>query len=179
MPVVDAKAFHKRRVQQVSAHRTSMEDEESEVVLEKLAKVVENRAAGLFEACVERSAAGRDDWRNHARGAHQRHTLPADHARSASRARPRQSSSCARRWTRCRPRQRPTQVFLCNMGSLREHKARADFSRGFFARGRLRSDLAGGFKTRGSGRGSVCQIQRARRGDLLDGRELPARWCRR
>ena len=27
------------------------------------------------------------------------------------------------------------QVFLCNMGPLREHKARADFSRGFFATG--------------------------------------------
>jgi methylmalonyl-CoA mutase N-terminal domain/subunit len=34
---VDAKAFHKRRVAQVSAHRTSMEDEASELVLEKLA----------------------------------------------------------------------------------------------------------------------------------------------
>ena len=42
-PAVDAKAFHKRRVQQVAAHRTSLEEDESEVVLEKLAKVVESQ----------------------------------------------------------------------------------------------------------------------------------------
>jgi len=42
--------------------------------------------------------------------------------------------------------QRP-QVFLCNMVSLREHKARADFSRGFFAVGGYDLLSSQGFKT--------------------------------
>ena len=57
-PAVDAEAFHKRRVQQVASHRTSLEDDESELVLEKLAEVVESRGTDLFEACVEAVAAG-------------------------------------------------------------------------------------------------------------------------
>jgi methylmalonyl-CoA mutase len=33
VPVEDAKAFHKRRVQQVASHRTSLEENQSEIVL--------------------------------------------------------------------------------------------------------------------------------------------------
>jgi len=39
------------------------------------------------------------------------------------------------------------QVFLCNMGPLREHNARADFSRGFFAVGGYETISPAGFKT--------------------------------
>jgi methylmalonyl-CoA mutase len=38
-------------------------------------------------------------------------------------------------------------VFLCNMGSLKEHKARADFSRGFFSAGGFEIVSPTGFKT--------------------------------
>ena len=39
------------------------------------------------------------------------------------------------------------QVFLCNMGSLRDYKARADFSAGFFAVGGYEVTSPRGFKT--------------------------------
>jgi len=41
----------------------------------------------------------------------------------------------------------PVQVFLCNMGSLKEHKARADFARGFFSVGGYEVVSPEGFKT--------------------------------
>jgi len=41
----------------------------------------------------------------------------------------------------------PAQVFLCNMGSLKEHKARADFARGFFSVGGYEVVSPSGFKT--------------------------------
>jgi methylmalonyl-CoA mutase len=39
----------------------------------------------------------------------------------------------------------PATIFLCNMGPLKEHKARADFSRGFFAVGGYEADSPAGF----------------------------------
>jgi len=38
-------------------------------------------------------------------------------------------------------------VFLCNLGSLKEHKARADFARGFFSVGGFEVVSPAGFKT--------------------------------
>jgi methylmalonyl-CoA mutase len=45
-----------------------------------------------------------------------------------------------------RKKPRP-EVFLCNLGGLREYKARADFSRGFFAAGGYEVVSPEGFKT--------------------------------
>ena len=42
---------------------------------------------------------------------------------------------------------RPPRVFLCNMGELKEHKARADFARGFFAAGGFEAVSTGAFAT--------------------------------
>ena len=46
-PVTDAKAFHQRRAQQIASYRTSLEDSESEVVLDKLSRIVDARRRGL------------------------------------------------------------------------------------------------------------------------------------
>ena len=51
------------------------------------------------------------------------------------------------------------EVFLCNMGGLRDYKARADFSRGFFATGRLRGRFPGGIQNAGGCGESICQIE--------------------
>jgi methylmalonyl-CoA mutase len=146
VPVIDAKAFHKRRVQQVSAHRTSMEDEESELVLEKLAKVVELRGLGLFEACVEAASAGatigeitRAVRINDAPCQPITPVCMTRVAASVERLRQPMDAFVAR------GNERP-QVFLCNMGPLKEHKARADFSRGFFAVGGYEVISPDGFK---------------------------------
>jgi methylmalonyl-CoA mutase len=147
VPAVDAKAFHKRRVAQVSAHRTSMEDEASELVLEKLARVIENRAGGLFESCVEAVAAGATIGEI-TRAIRINDTpcepvTPVCITRAATlveRLRDAMDRFAAR--TQALP-----QVFLCNMGGLRDHKARADFARGFFSVGGYDVISPEGFKT--------------------------------
>lgn len=143
----DTQAFHKRRVQQVSAHRTSMEDEESEIVLERLAAVVESKGTGLFEACVEAVAAGATIGEI-TRAVRINETpcqpvTPVCITRlSASVERLRSAMDAFAKDGKDRPR-----VFLCNMGSLRDYKARADFSRGFFAVGGFEVLSPDGFKT--------------------------------
>jgi methylmalonyl-CoA mutase len=135
VPALDAKAFHKRRVQQVSAHRTSMEDEESEVVLEKLAKVVENRGPGLFESCLDAAAAGATIGEiTRALRINDTPCQPITPVCITRVAAPIERLRAAMDKFVARTHERP-RVFLCNMGSLREHKARADFARGFFAVG--------------------------------------------
>ncbi len=51
------------------------------------------------------------------------------------------------------------QVFLCNLGPLREHKARADFSRGFFAMGGYEVVSPEGFKTPEAAAAAFAQSQ--------------------
>jgi methylmalonyl-CoA mutase len=135
-PAEDARAFHKRRVQQVASHRTSLEEDQSEIVLEKLAKVVEARAArgaDLFEACVAAVAAGATlgEITRAVRISDSPCTpiQPLSITRAASALE--KLRAATDRYV-AGGRERP-KVFLCNMGPLREHKARADFSRGFLS----------------------------------------------
>lgn len=132
---VDATAFHKRRVQQVSAHRTALEDEASELVLEKLANVVESRGNGLFEACIEAVSAGATIGEiTRAVRINETPCPPVTPVRITRAAVPYEQLRAAADKAAARTGQRP-QIFLCTMGSLRDFKARADFSRGFFAAG--------------------------------------------
>ena len=58
----DAKSFHRRRVQQVTSHRTSLEDWENEAVLDELHRIVDFNGTELFEACVKAVSAGAPPW---------------------------------------------------------------------------------------------------------------------
>lgn len=132
VPASDPAAFHKRRAQQVAAARTSADESRHQAVLDQLAQVVGRSGPSLFEACTLAAAAGatlgeitravRIQDRPNApitpvcltRVSSQFETLRASldrHAASSGR--------------------RPA-VFLANLGPLKQHKARADFSRGFF-----------------------------------------------
>jgi methylmalonyl-CoA mutase len=133
VPSEDAKAFHKRRVQQVASHRTSLEEDQSEIVLEKLAKVVESKGPDLFDACVEAIVSGAtlgeitravriNDSPSPA-------ITPVCITRVAANLE--QLRAATDRYIAA-GHQRP-KAFLLNMGPLREHKARADFSRGFLS----------------------------------------------
>jgi len=146
-PVADATVFHKRRVQQVASHRTSLEDDESEVVLEKLAKVVNFKGADLFEACVEAVSAGATIGEITRAIRINDSPCPPITPVHISRASVGIESLRAAmdRWT-AQGQERP-QAFLCNMGSLRDYKARADFSRGFLAVGGYEAVSPAGFKT--------------------------------
>jgi methylmalonyl-CoA mutase len=143
----DVKTFHKRRVQQVAAHRTSMEEGEGETVLQKLAQVLEAKATAEFEACVEAVAAGATIGEvTRAVRINDSPCEPITPVCITRAAIAFEKLRAAMDACTARTGERPS-VFLCNMGPLREHKARADFSRGFFAAGGYEVVSPAGFKT--------------------------------
>jgi methylmalonyl-CoA mutase len=145
-PAVDAALFHKRRAQQVASHRMSLDDPESDDVLRKLSNIVNFRGDGLFAECVEAVSAGATLGEIvRAIRIHDHPCAPIVPVKLARAATPFEKlrSGTDRR---AREGKRP-QVFLCNMGPLREHKARADFSSGFFAAGGYEVISPDGFKT--------------------------------
>ncbi len=143
VPVVDAKAFHKRRVQQIASHRTSLEDAENQVVLDRLAEVIGPKIADGFEACVAAAAAGAT------LGELTRAVRIVDSpcVPITPVCLTRASAQFERLRAAMNRQPAPAKVFLCNMGSLKEHKARADFSRGFFSVGGFEVQSPAGFKT--------------------------------
>ena len=142
-PVVDARAFHKKRVQQIISHRTSLEDAENQVVLDRLAEVIGPHVADGFDACVAAAGAG-------ATLGELTRAIRILDSPSAP-ITPVCLTRVAARFEELRAamnrQSEPAQVFLCNMGSLKEHKARADFARGFFSVGGYEVVSPSGFKT--------------------------------
>jgi len=146
-PESDARTFHKRRVQQVASHRVSFEDSENENVMTKLSQVVDFKGAELFDACVEAISAGATLGET-ARAIRINDSAcepitPVRLTRAAA-AFEGLRDAMGRYTAR---HKHAARVFLCNMGGLREHKARADFSRGFFAAGGYEVVSPAGFKT--------------------------------
>lgn len=147
VPAVDIKAFHKHRVQQVSSYRTSLEDEDSQKVLEKLSNIVDFKGSELFEACVDAISAGATIGElTRAIRIHESPCAPVTPVCLTRAAVPVEKLRAAMDRTVAKTGERPA-VFLCNMGSLKEYKARADFSRGFFAVGGYDAIGAKAFKT--------------------------------
>jgi methylmalonyl-CoA mutase len=135
VPALDAKLFHKRRAQQVASHRTSLDDPDSEVVLKKLSNIVNIRGEGLFAECLEAVAAGATLGEIvRAIRIHDHPCPPVVPVSLTRAAAPFERLRAALDRHTALHGQRP-RVFLCNMGPLRDHKARADFSRGFFSVG--------------------------------------------
>lgn len=144
VPAADAKTFHKRRAQQVASHRTSLDDADNQLVLDRLAEIVGPKGEDFFDACVEAVSAGATlgEITRAIRIKDSpcepitpvcliRSALPIEGLRAAMN---RRSGG-------------PAKVFLCNMGPLKEHKARADFARGFFSVGGYEVISPAGFKT--------------------------------
>lgn len=147
VPKTDSAPFHKRRVQQIISHRTSLEDQENSAVLQRLANIIGANGSALVDACVKAAEAGATlgEMTRAVRISDSpcspvspveliRRTVPLEQMRAATE---RQAQKLGE----------PAKVFLCNMGSLKEFKARADFSAGFFAVAGYSADIPGGFKT--------------------------------
>lgn len=140
----DTKAFHKRRVQQVASHRTELEEAESQIVLDRLATIIGLKGAELFEACVAAVAAGATlGEATRALRINDSPCEPLTPVCITRAARPIEELRAAMN----RRTGGPAKVFLCNMGLLKDHKARADFSRGFFSVGGYEVVSPTGFKT--------------------------------
>jgi methylmalonyl-CoA mutase len=143
----DMAAFHRRRVQQVTATRTAADDGEHHVVLERLAQVVGREKEALFAAAIEAGAAGAtlgevtrairiEDRPDEP-------LVPVCLTRAAEGFERLRGAVDARR---ARTGRQPT-VFLANMGPLKQHKARADFARGFLEVAGFRVISPAGFET--------------------------------
>lgn len=146
-PAIDAVAFHKRRVQQVTSHRTGLEDDESELVLEKLAQVINKKETALFEACVDAVAAGATLGEiTRAIRISDSPCAPVTRVRITRAAAQVEKLREGADAFSARTGQAPT-AFLCNMGSLKEHKGRADFSRSFLSMGGFEAVSPAGFKS--------------------------------
>ncbi len=144
VPAADPQAFHKRRVQQVAAHRTELDEAESQVVLDRLANIIGLKGADLFEACAAAVAAGATlGEATRALRINDSPCEPLTPVCITRVARPIEELRAAMN----RRAGGPAKVFLCNMGPLKEHKARADFSRGFFSVGGYEVISPTGFKT--------------------------------
>lgn len=148
-PATDAQPFYKHRVQQVESYRTGLEEPESQVVLEQLGRVVSSKDSSLFEVCAEAAAAGAtlgevtrairiSDSPSPA-------ITPLNITRSAHDV---EQLRTAMDVFAARTGAKPS-AFLLNMGPLKEHKARADFSRGFLSVGGYEVISPEGFKTPG------------------------------
>ena len=148
VPAVDATAFHKRRAQQIASHRTSLDDAENQIVLDRLAAIIGPKGvkgAGSFESCVEAVSAGATLGEiTRAIRILDSPSAPITPVCLTRAATPIEALRAA-----MNRQAEPAKVFLCNMGSLKEHKARADFSRGFFGVGGFEVISPAGFKTPG------------------------------
>jgi len=141
-PASDA-SFHRRRVQQVASHRTSLDDEANALVLDQLSQIVAMKNGDLFEACIEGVSAGAT--LGEITRAIRIQDAPAVPISPVCMTR---AAAGVERMRDAMNRQsEPAQVFLCNMGPLKEHKARADFARGFFAVGGFDVLSPAGFNT--------------------------------
>ena len=144
VPPTDPIAFHKRRVQQVASHRTSLDEADSQVVLTWLAKIIGLKGADLFAVCVEAVSAGATLGEiTRALRINDSPSEPITPVCLTRAAKPIEGLRAAMN----RRAGGAAKVFLCNMGSLKEHKARADFARGFFSVGGYEVISPAGFKT--------------------------------
>jgi methylmalonyl-CoA mutase len=147
LAAAEPEAFHQRRVRQIASYRTSLEDAENEGVLAKLAYIIGLKEVELFEAAVEAALAGAT--LGEIVRALRIHDHPCEPVPPVRLTRP------ALEFEKLRAASEryalghggPPRVFLCNMGELKEHKARADFARGFFAAGGFEVVSAGSFAT--------------------------------
>lgn len=126
-PAHDTEAFYKRRVLQITSHRTNLEDSDNELVLQRLTKVVDVKSPRLLDACVDAAAAG-------ATLGEIARTIRI-HDSPGCKITPVCVTRVSAGFERLRAavaKAGSVSVFLCNMGPLADYKARADFSRGFF-----------------------------------------------
>ncbi|HYG25088.1 MAG TPA: methylmalonyl-CoA mutase family protein [Verrucomicrobiae bacterium] len=143
VPPVSAEPFHKRRVQQVTSHRTSLDDETNAAVLNQLSRVVGAKGVDLFEVCVDAVAAGATlgelTRAIRIQDAPGTPIIPVCITRG--------SAQLERLRAAMNRQVEPAPVFLCTMGAPKEYRARAEFSRGFFAVGGYIVSAPRGFKT--------------------------------
>jgi methylmalonyl-CoA mutase len=147
LAAAEPETFHQRRVRQIASYRTSLEDAENEGVLARLGNIIGLKEAELFDAGVEAALAGAT--LGEIVRALRIHDRPCEPVQPVLLARPAVAFEKLRAASEryALGKGGPPRAFLCNMGELKAHKARADFARGFFAAGGFEVVSAGAFAT--------------------------------
>ncbi len=134
-PTFDAAAFQARRRRQIEDYRTAADNTQNTEVLDRLSRIVEAKAGDLFAACIEAAASGAT------LGEITRAIRIQDQPDAPI------TPVCIHRGSMDFERLRgeveawgaknggQPKVFLAAMGPPKQHKARADFARGFFEPG--------------------------------------------
>lgn len=127
----DYAALHKKRANYVSEYRTAMDNPQSTLVLDKLAKILNADSASLLEAAIEAALAGAtlgEIARTARTGDEAKTTLKAIgvHRGAEMFESLRRAAEAYQAKTGSLPR-----AFLANMGPIPQHKARADYASGF------------------------------------------------
>jgi methylmalonyl-CoA mutase len=147
VPPSDPAGFHRRRAQQIADLRTAADEADHQAVLDRLSKVIDPAAPGLFDAAVEAVVAGATlgevTRALRIREEHEAPIVPVCLTRAASGFETLRAALLARE----ADQNRRLTVFLANLGPLKQHKARADFARGFFEAGGFSVINPLGFKT--------------------------------
>ena len=130
-PVADWTSFRRRRIRQVADARTAADDVRHRTVLDGLSRIVGKRDEALVEACIEAAGSGAT------LGEITRAVRIQDTA--VARVTPVRLTRAAEGFERLRSavvahgqaHGGVPKIFLATMGPAKQHKARADFSRGF------------------------------------------------
>jgi methylmalonyl-CoA mutase len=148
-PVTSAEPgpFYHQRVRQIASYRTALEDAENEGVLARLAAIIGVKGSELFEEAVEAAMAGAT--LGEIVRALRIHDRPCPPVQPVRLTRPALAFEKLRAASEGHAALKggPPRVFLCNMGALKEYKARADFARGFFSAGGCEVVSSGAFAT--------------------------------
>lgn len=128
----DAAAFRKRRAAQIETYRTASDNRRNTEVMAGLSGIVEAKPGEVFEACVAAVRAGAtlgEVTRTLRIQDHPDEPIPPVKVFRVAEGYERLRMAVIEhgRQAGARPK-----VFLAAMGPMRQHKARADFSRGFF-----------------------------------------------
>jgi methylmalonyl-CoA mutase len=127
----DLKAVYEKRSKQIAEYRTSAANDAETSVLDKLTTILDSKDGDVLEACINAVLSGAtlgEITRTLRSGDDKRPTVkPLKAFRLADRFETlRRKSDAYFAKNNARPK-----VFLANMGPLRQHKARADFSTSF------------------------------------------------
>lgn len=139
--------LHKKRADYVAQFRTGLDTDQSTVVMQKLAEVLEAEHDAILEAAIGAALAGAtigEIARTLRKGDETKATIEAIPARRGGE--PFEALRAAAEAYRTRTGARP-RVFLANLGPISQHKARADFAADFFQIGGFEALNNNGFPT--------------------------------
>jgi methylmalonyl-CoA mutase len=157
VPLVDDAAFRKLRAGQVAAARAAVDSAQRASALTRLAGVAGGADAALFNACVEAAAAGAT--LGEIARALRTQDKPDEPVKPVALTRVASQFERLRRAVEAHTAKsaQSLKVFLANMGPLRQHKARADFARGYFEVAGFEVIVPPGFKTPGEAAAAALQ----------------------